>query len=273
MSQPDSGQDYLVPSLLRGLEILRLFRRDRPTLSAPEIAQELEIPRTTVFRLLHTLEHLGYVVRNSQRNYYLGVSVLSLGFEYLAAQELTELARPILQRLRDQTGFSTHLVVRDGSDIVYLLRFSGHSIVNNSIAVGTRLPAHATSMGRVFLSQLSAAELQTLYPDAQLSSWSEQTPKTLQELTQLLKHDREQGYAISQGFFEPGINAIAAPVKDASSRIRAVINLIMREGEASLERLENELLQQVLTAAQELSRSLNYFSHTQRGLNEYTTEQ
>ncbi|MFZ1388063.1 MAG: IclR family transcriptional regulator [Thiolinea sp.] len=260
MSQDnDKDNAYLVPGLMRGLDILRMFRRDRQVLDAPEIAEELGIPRTTVFRLLQTLESAGFIVKaNGGRSYQLGVAVLGLGFAFLATQDITELARPILERLRDNTRFATHLVIRDGRDVVYLLRFPGHSALNFNIGVGTRLPAHATSMGRVLLSELSAKKLEELYHDSPLVSTSNQTPLNLIDLKALLEQDRQRGYIISEGFFEKGINAIAVPVREASGRIVAVINLIVREGEVERERLYGELLEQVLSAAQQLSLGLGY---------------
>ncbi len=250
---------YLVPGLLRGLEILRLFSRERQVLGAPDIALELGIPRTTVFRLLQTLEHAGYVVRaESGRDYRLGIGVLNLGFAYLASQELTELARPVLERLRDDTGCATHLCVRDGRDVVYLLRVPGRSVVSSSVGVGTRLPAHATSLGRVFLADLEAQELAELYAGATLTRHSAHTPGTLGELTRLLQADRERGYVISEGFYEKGINAIAGPVRDAGGRVVAVINLIARDGEADSAQLHGDLLERVLAAAAQLSAALAY---------------
>ena len=108
----DSPQRYIVPGLERGLKILRKFNRDRTEISAPIVAKELGIPRSTVFRLMQTLDHMGFIekVKNSG-NYRLGIGVLSLGFEFLASLEITEIARPILEKLRDDTGFSSHLVI------------------------------------------------------------------------------------------------------------------------------------------------------------------
>ncbi len=108
---------YAVPGLERGLNILRLFSRARRAISAPEMARELGIPRSTVFRLAQTLEAMGFLRRlDNGRDYALGPAVLSLGFEYLGSLDLVELANPVLARLRDQTGCSAHLAIRSGTD-------------------------------------------------------------------------------------------------------------------------------------------------------------
>src|SRR5713226_4300884 len=108
---PEEEQEkYLVPGLERGLRLLCEFNRHDKSLSAPELARRLKVPRSTVFRLLATLERMGFVERNdSGRDFRLGMSVLRLGFEYLASLELTELGRPLLDRLRDEISYPCNL--------------------------------------------------------------------------------------------------------------------------------------------------------------------
>lgn len=162
-------EKYAVPGLERGLRILSEFSRQTPTLTAPELARRLSVPRTTIFRLLVTLENLGFVERlNNGRDYQLGTAVLRLGFEYLASLSITELSRPILERLRDDTGYSSNLVIRDRRDIVYIQKVAPASVFSSSVHIGTRLPAHATVLGRVLLSHHSFEQLQALYPEERL---------------------------------------------------------------------------------------------------------
>ena len=111
---------YAVPALERGLLLLCEFSRNDRTLTAPELARRLSIPRSTVFRLLTTLERMGFVRKvESGSAYRLDMGVLRLGFEYLASLELTELGGPLLEKLRDATGLPSNLVVRDGQSVVY----------------------------------------------------------------------------------------------------------------------------------------------------------
>lgn len=96
-----------VPGLVRGIQVLRLFNAERTRISAPEMARELGIPRSTVFRIAQTLEHLQLLSRTrSEQGYTLGIGVLALGFDYLAGLDLTDVAREPLQTLRDATGCS-----------------------------------------------------------------------------------------------------------------------------------------------------------------------
>src|SRR5690606_11783398 len=162
-------EKYLVPALERGLLLLGQFNHQDRRLSAPELARRLNLPRSTVFRLLMTLESMGFVERaEGGHDYRLGLAVLRLGFEYLASLELTELGTPLLERLRGEIGFSCNLVVRDGRSIVYVAKSSAVTPFTSTVNVGTRLPAHATVLGRVLLEDLSLQELHQLFPENSL---------------------------------------------------------------------------------------------------------
>jgi DNA-binding IclR family transcriptional regulator len=258
-SEGDNGQErYLVTGLVRGVRILRLFTADRPVISAPEMAQELKIPRSTVFRLAQTLDYLGLLekVEHGQA-YRLGVSLLSLGFELLASLDIAELGRPIADALADRTGLSSHIVIRDGTDVVVVYKASGRSAFTGSLTVGSRLPAHATVLGRVILADLPEAEIDALYGRKSLVPSGKQTPVSVTELKALLAEDRERGYAVSDSFFEQGVSAIAAPVRDHTGRAVGAINTTILGSVAGRGDLE-QLIAQVREAAAQLSNTLNY---------------
>ena len=209
----DAQDKYIVPGLERGLLLLCEFSRRNRTLTAPELARRLALPRSTIFRLLTTLETMGFVTR-SGNEYRLGMSVLRLGFEYLASLELTELGQPLLARLCDRLNYPSNLVVRDGRSIVYVAKVSPPSVFSSAVNVGTRLPAHATVLGRILLEDLSLAELRELYPEDHLEQFSPCTPKTVMELFDMVQADRQRGFVSGEGFFESAISTVAAPVRD-----------------------------------------------------------
>ncbi|MBV8535779.1 MAG: IclR family transcriptional regulator [Alphaproteobacteria bacterium] len=221
-----SGDGSPVPALTRGLDILRLFKRTRPVITAPEMARELGIPRSTVHRLAQVLETMGFLQRtNGGRDYTLGPAVLTIGFEYLGSLDVVGLAEPVLMRLRDDTGYSAHLVTRNGTEIVYLSRYPGRTTISSSISVGATLPAHATVIGRVLLSDLPPEELRGLYPGPALERHTDQTPATPAKLEAMLAEDRRRGYVAATSFFEPGLTTVAAPVRDRSGKIIAAISI------------------------------------------------
>ena len=223
----DKNEDrYTVPALARGLQLLMSFNRDERELTGAELSRRLDLPRASVFRMLQTLEQGGFVERvGDGASYKLGLSVLRLGFEYLASMELTEHGRPVIEDLRDLCGYSAHVVVRDNRDVVFVAKAAGRSAMFHSIQVGARLPAHATVLGRLLLSDLDINSLRHLYPEEPLPAYTARTPTTLAQLKGLIDEDRARGYAVSQGGFETGISTIAAPVfNDRDLRPGAHIN-------------------------------------------------
>ena len=257
MAELDSER-YTVPGLERGLRLLGEFNRHEPLLTAPELARRLGVPRSTVFRLLVTLESLGFVERSSDgRSYRLGLSVLRLGFEYLGSLSLVELGRPLLDSLRDATGFSASLVVRDGRDVVYLYRAAPRSPFATTVSVGTRLPAHATVLGHVLLGDLALAELRALFPDTPLPAAGPRTPADVPALFDVVRQTQARGWVLAEGYFEAQICTVAAPVHDNAGRVAAAIGLTV-PGAAIPEAGRDPLVAQVRQAAAELSRRLNY---------------
>jgi DNA-binding IclR family transcriptional regulator len=213
-----------VPGLERGIAILRLLRRDRRSLSAPEVAAELRLPRSTVHRLLHSLAGLGLLRREPSGAYALGPAVLALGFEYLASLDLVELSGPVLARLRDDIGCSTNLAVLDRANVLFVSRYAVRSAVSSSFGIGFSAPARKTAIGRLLLGEL------------------------------------ERDYAISDSLsstiFPRGMIAISAPVRDARARIVAAINATTVVGAFSAKELRGPLKDKVLAAAGEISRRL-----------------
>ena len=118
-----SAERYLVPALIRGLTILQELSGERRKLTLSEVAAALRVTRSSAYRLLVTLGHLGFVTFDTEtKTYALGAEVLRLGYGYLASRELVDVAMPQLVRLRDRTGWSAHLGELHGRDVVYLAR-------------------------------------------------------------------------------------------------------------------------------------------------------
>jgi len=258
----DKGDDrYTVPALARGLQLLMSFNRDDRELTGAELSRRLDLPRASVFRMLQTLEQGGFVERvGDGASYKLGLAVLRLGFEYLASMELTEHGRPVIEALRDLCGYSAHVVVRDGREVVFVAKVAGRSALFHSIQIGARLPAHATVLGRLLLSDLDLGGLRHLYPEEPLPAYTARTPTTLAQLKALIDEDRARGYAVSQGGFETGISTIAAPVYSDRSEVVAAVSITVpaqRVQEAELDVLINQVRDAAAQLTERISHSPN----------------
>ncbi|MBU3648872.1 MAG: IclR family transcriptional regulator [Limnohabitans sp.] len=254
MSTDDKSDDrYTVPALARGLQLLTQFSREERELSGAELSRRLGLPRASVFRMLYTLEQGGFVERADDGvSYRLGLAVLRLGFELLAAMDLTEHGRPVIEALRDQCGYSAHIVVRDATQVVFVAKAAGRSALFQSIQVGARLPAHATVLGRLLMADLDAQALKALYPDEPLQAFTPRTPTSRAQLKALIEEDRARGYGVSMGGFETGISTVAAPVINARGAVIAAISIAV-----PAQRIDDAVLpglvEQVRAAAGQLS--------------------
>jgi DNA-binding IclR family transcriptional regulator len=258
MTQTDEPEQarYIVTALRRGLAILSLFRRERRVIGVPDIASELGLSRATAFRMAYTLERDGYLQRLPNSNAFrLGSKVLVLGFDYLQGTEVVAGGREAVYALRDRTGFSAHMCVRDGVEIVYVLNASSHHRLRGDIPVGTRYPCHAVASGRALLFGMSEDELRTLYRGVTLQAFSEQTPTTVEELFAIIESEREQGYAMNTSGFVSGIVSVSAPVRDREGSIVAAINV--SDSETVLKDLA-AVRDEVLQAANQVSTQLGW---------------
>ena len=250
---------YIVPGLARGLRLLELFDRTRPEWNLSELAAAAGLPRSTTYRLVVTLTQLGYLENaHSRKIYRLSARVLNLGFEYLGSQELVEIAHAPLERLGARTSGSTHLGVLDGADVVYLLRVAGPNRLVSNVRVGTRLPAHATVMGRALLSSHTTEALRARFGDAPLAAATHETATTVDALEVQLSEVRARGYALSVAAFEAGIASVGAPVRGAAGDIVAAINFTGSDSQFGRDRLLAEVVGPVCETAEEISRRLGW---------------
>lgn len=250
---------YIVPGLQRGLQILQTFTRERQEQTVAEMAKRVDISRSTAFRIVYTLEATGFLRRlEDSHRYQLGSRVLELGYSFLAGKDLVEVASPILKRLRDDTQASSHLAVREGRDVVYVVRFQGNTNLISAMTVGSRLPAHASAPGRVLLTGLALSEVVALYEDYDFETYTEQTPVSMSALIGLVEEDRRSGSVISWGFFAPDVASVAAPVYNSSRRIEAAISVSCPINTYSREEFETRIRGRVEEAAADISRGLGF---------------
>jgi DNA-binding IclR family transcriptional regulator len=255
----DMSERYLVPALIRGLTVLQELSGERRRLTLSEVAAALAVTRSSAYRLLFTLCHLGFVVLDAEtKTYASGSQVLRLGYGYLASRDLVEVAMPHLVRLRDRTGWSAHLGELHGRDVVYLARVATRRSIASTVHVGARLPARATTMGRILLSGRSSNEVRELYRDDPVAAFAGNAPTTLAGLIDQLACDRAKGVVVQNSGYEPGVDSIAAPIRDMTGHIVAAINISVVALLTNDAELNGPLKAEVLAAAGAISRDLGY---------------
>jgi IclR family pca regulon transcriptional regulator len=224
----DAEDRYLGPGLVRGLSALQCFTPEAPRLGLTEIAKRLGVSRSAAFRTVYTLTQMGCLLHDARSNRYaLGPGVLRLGYGYLATRQMVELAQPELERLRDRTGWSTHMGVLDGTSVLYILRAPAHSADASIVHVGSRLPVQATTMGRVLLADLSDDELTELHRRDRRQG-GRLAGTGLRDWLAHGRLGRGEAVIVHAGDFEARIASAAAPVRDRSGRVVAAISITTR---------------------------------------------
>jgi len=258
-TEPATRSRYNIEALERGLEILALFTPDTPTLSLTQIVEILNLNKSTAYRVLSTLEGLNYVERDpNTRLYRPGLKVLRLGFAAISGLEVREVAHPFLVKLSQDVGETVSLAVLDGFYTVYVDRVRNQAIVGVVLGVGSRLPAHCSSLGKVLLSDLPGDELERRLAQAELISFAPNTISNKQDLISELAKVRQHGYAVGDEELAVGLRAAAAPIRDISHRVIAAINATGATINISYERLENEIIPALLETALQISTALGY---------------
>jgi IclR family pca regulon transcriptional regulator len=245
-----------VQSLERGLAIMRAFSADHPSMTVSEIAHELGLTRAAVRRFLLTLGELGYVdVKNSR--FELTPRVLELGYAYLSALSLPDIALPRLEKLVAETGEASEGAILDRGDIVYVVRVPGPALMTISVNVGAHRPAYATAMGRVLLADLPSDDLDRYLDTYKLAPILPRTITDRAEFCAELERVRKAGYALVNQELEEGLVAVAVPVRDRKGRARAAINLSTHIGRKSVRDMR-ALIPAVQAAASDIELGLRH---------------
>ncbi|RFS82969.1 IclR family transcriptional regulator [Actinomadura spongiicola] len=232
---------HFVQSLERGLNVIRAFDASTPRLTLSEVAQATGLTRAAARRFLLTLVDLGYV-RLDGRQFSLTSRVLQLGYAYLSALSLPDVAEPHLEMLVAMVNESSSVSVLDGDDIVYVARVPTTRIMTVAINVGTRFPAHATSMGRVLLAALPEDELEERLARMERRSLTARTITDPAALRTEIGRVRTQGWALVDQELEEGLRSIAAPVRDVSGRVVGAVNVSTSASRTATGTMRREML-------------------------------
>ncbi|WP_448239061.1 IclR family transcriptional regulator [Microbacterium paulum] len=205
-----------VPAADQTLRILAFLARQRGPVAARTVADQLGIPRSSVYHLLSAMAAHGFVVHlAAERRWGLGTAAFELAGGYARQQPLARLGRPLVASLADRTGESTHLAVMTGRDVVYIVEERAPRRPALVSDVGVRLPAHLTATGRAMLAALPREQVRALYPDA--GAFADRTghgPQTPAALRETLRATRADGFATEDSEVTLGFRSVGVAVHD-----------------------------------------------------------
>jgi IclR family pca regulon transcriptional regulator len=250
---------YFVPGLQRGLMVLETIAAAGRPLSVSEIGARLSLTRSAVFRLVYTLRHMGFLeLLDSTKLFGLGPRVLNIGFAFLASRDIIEIARSDLELLRDRTGVSSHLAIRDARDVLFLSCVQTRSGFLSNMNVGTRMPAYASPMGWLLLSDLPGREIAALFDGVDFAPLTEQTPPNIAALAHRIADAAVAGHVVSRGIMEAGGSSVSAPVFDKTGRVVAAIDISGPDSAFDVERMDRFYVTEVMAAAHRISIRLGF---------------
>ena len=244
-----------VQGLERGLAVIRSFSPEAPRLTIAHVAERTGLTRAAARRYLKTLEALGYVIQDDDR-FSLTPRLLDLGFTYLSTLGVTSVVQPFMERVTNALHESCSGSVLDDHDVVYVARRAANRIMSINLAVGSRLPAHATSMGKVLLAYLPPSELEHYLESVEREALTANTIVDEQALLSVLEEVRKNGWAVADEESELGVRSAAAPLVDRDGEVRAAINVSAHAARASLDQLKSDYLPILLEAARGISEAL-----------------
>lgn len=249
---PSEPRGERLESLERGLRVLELFGKGQAQeFSMIEVADAINISRASAMRILATLQNNGYV-RLDGRAYSLTPRVLTLGYTYLASLGFRTVARPILLDLVRRTSETCSIGVLDGTDVVYVAREEMRRLIRIDLSVGSRLPAHLGSMGRVLLAALPDAELNAFIRKVRLVKLTQRSVVDRYELKQRILEVRSAGYCYIEGEVDEHIAGLATPIKDEHGKAIAALNLSLGSRRHDRAQAEAEFLPILIDAAQKI---------------------
>jgi IclR family transcriptional regulator, pca regulon regulatory protein len=248
----------LTGSLAKGLHVLACFDADHPQLTAREIADRTGINRASIYRIIQTLEALGYVESCGGGMYAPTVRVLGLGQSAVESREPVHLVRPHLERLRNDLTDATALSygVLDGVDVVYVLRLVRKEIIAINLHVGSRLPCYLSSIGKSILAAMPDEEREAVLTTLQVEPRTRFTAHDVSVVRQSVKKAREIGIAINDQELTVGLRSVAAPIMQGS-QVQGAINVALPTTRATLEVLRDRYGRRLLAVAQEISSQLS----------------
>ena len=246
-----------VTALATGLEVIRAFDTDHPRMTLSEVATRTGMNRAKARRFLLTLHGLGYV-RRQARYFELAPKTLELGYAFLSANNYQHVIRQHLEHVTQETGESSSMGVLQGANVIYVARSAApHRLMTIALAVGTQLPAAATSMGRMLLATLDRPQLEAVLADLELTAYTPCTITDIDALRVEVDTAREQGFCIVDQELESGLRSLAVPVYNMHGLLLGAINISTNAARIDMQTLTKDFLPLLREKAKLIAQQVN----------------
>ena len=244
-------------SLEKGLAVLRAFNARQRTMNLAEIAEAAGINKSSAQRMIFTLEALGYVCKNPQsKRFQLTPRVMEIGYNYLAADTLVDVANPFLAELAELTGESTNLTEPVDLEMIYVARFVAPKFIPIHLPIGSRIPMYCTASGRAYLSALSDEGVSEVLAASDLKRHTQHTLTRVDEIVSEIQTIRDNGYAVNLEELYLGDMTIAAPIINSQHKPVASVHVVAPTSRWTLEEAQRRIAPAVIKCARAISTSI-----------------
>lgn len=240
-------RENMVKSVSRALDIIKLISWKKDGLGVTEIANQMDINKSSVYRILSTLVQYGYVEQDKgTERYKLGYQFLEVSSRLLESLDIRTEAKPFLQELEKETNEVIHLVVYDQGEVVYIEKLDGNEALRMHSKVGKRAPMHCTSVGKAILAYLPADSVQEILERKGLPVHTVKTITDKNVLAEELAEVKKKGIALDLEENENGITCIAVPIFDHLGKVAAAVSIsgpTIRMNETRLVELQPRMIE------------------------------
>jgi len=250
----NSNRDF-IGSLAKGLRVLQTFNDGPEKMTLSDVARVSNLPRAGARRLLLTLHALGYM-KTDGKYFELSPKVLELGFSYLSSQNYLSIASPVLEDLRDELDEAVSVTTLEGSEVVYVARFTVDRVMTLAMDIGSRKPAYCTAMGRVLLGDLPETKVREVLNQSNMRQITKKTLHNVSDVSAAICEVRQQGYCLIDRELEESLIAISVPLTNHSGKVLAAVNVCGHPGNLSLEDLETRCLPALQEATRKIAKML-----------------
>ncbi len=254
---------YLINSIIRASNILRCFSGEKTHFKISEIAHQLQLDRSTTYRILLSLEKCGFVEKDKKTGeYLLGVATFETGNIYLRRMDFIQISKPIIAGLALEVQETVHLAVLSDTEIVYVDKVDSPRTLGVMSKIGQRAPVYCTALGKVLLAHQPNDELSRVVQQIKLKPFTRNTISSKRKLVEELKKIRKQGYALDQKEYEQDVECIGAPIRNHLGNTIAAISISGPQRKINTPQ-EKQFIGHVVKAAASVSSKMGYMESTE----------
>lgn len=256
MSTTEDRAKYSVPALDRSILIIEYLSELAEGVSLSDVCRDLNLPKTSVYNILNTLETHGFIRKDHHGLYWLGLKLYSLGMKSIRNIDVQMNIIPYMEKLRDETGFTVHLAAYDRGEAIALEKIEGQGMIQFQAYVGERKKMNTSGGGKAIAAYLPENELQTMFSKG-LNCATPNSITSEHELREHLKKVRQVGYAIDDEEGEMGVRCIGIPIFLSDGIVYGSVSITTLKSNLPAHSLA-EYGEKMLYVGREISRRLGY---------------